>query len=127
MRNWSSVAMQWNLANDSNYKPHSPGGCTECKGAITIDGDNYVRNVSYYIIAHAAAHIPVGSYRVKSNTVDNIHQVVFLTPDLRNVMIALNEGKESKSFNLLEKGRTTVLTVPSESVITYVWKYFIKQ
>lgn len=38
MRNWSRVALEWNLANDPSYGPHTPGGCTECKGALTIDG-----------------------------------------------------------------------------------------
>jgi glucosylceramidase len=122
MLNWSSVAMQWNLANDPNYKPHTPGGCTECKGAINIDGDNYVKNVSYYIIAHASAHIPVGSFRVKSNAIGDIHHVVFLTPDLRKVMIAINEEKEPKTFNLSENGKYALLSIPGESVVTYVWQ-----
>jgi glucosylceramidase len=122
IRNWSSVAMQWNLANDPNYKPHTPGGCTECKGAITIDGDSYVKNVSYYIIAHASAHIPVGSFRVKSNTIANTHNVAFLTPDLRKVMIVLNEEKESKTFNLSENGKYALISIPGESVVTYVWR-----
>ena len=120
--NWSSVAMQWNLANDPNFEPHTAGGCTECKGALTIDGDRYQKNVSYYIIAHASAHIPVGSIRIKSNKIDKIHSVVLLRPDLKKVMIAVNEEKQPKRFNLMDDGRTTVLTIPSESVITYVWK-----
>ncbi|WP_435525100.1 glycoside hydrolase family 30 protein [Chryseobacterium indoltheticum] len=28
MRNWSKIALEWNLANDPEYKPHTPGGCT---------------------------------------------------------------------------------------------------
>ena len=27
MRNWSRVALEWNLANDPSYNPHTPGGC----------------------------------------------------------------------------------------------------
>lgn len=45
MRNWSKIALEWNLANDPSYGPHTPGGCTECKGALTI-GSNVNRNVS---------------------------------------------------------------------------------
>ncbi len=33
MRNWSRVALEWNLANDPNYEPHTPGGCTQCQVA----------------------------------------------------------------------------------------------
>ena len=36
MRNWSKSALEWNLASDPTYNPHTPGGCTECKGALTI-------------------------------------------------------------------------------------------
>src|SRR5690606_6131901 len=32
MRNWSKVALEWNLANDPAFGPHTPGGCTECLG-----------------------------------------------------------------------------------------------
>ena len=38
MRNWSRNALEWNLANDPGFGPHTPGGCTECKGALTIGG-----------------------------------------------------------------------------------------
>ncbi len=38
MRNWSKNALEWNLANDPSYGPHTLGGCTECKGALTISG-----------------------------------------------------------------------------------------
>ncbi|MDQ6904372.1 MAG: glucosylceramidase, partial [Bacteroidota bacterium] len=47
MRNWSRVALEWNLANDPTYNPHTPGGCTQCKGALTI-GTSVTRNVGYY-------------------------------------------------------------------------------
>jgi glucosylceramidase len=34
MRNWSRNALEWNVANDASFGPHTPGGCTQCKGAI---------------------------------------------------------------------------------------------
>ena len=37
MRNWSRVALEWNLASDPQTGIHTPGGCTTCLGAITID------------------------------------------------------------------------------------------
>ncbi|NJW55013.1 glucosylceramidase, partial [Salinimicrobium sp. CDJ15-91] len=36
MRNWSKTALEWNLANNSNVGPHTSGGCTTCKGAVTM-------------------------------------------------------------------------------------------
>lgn len=28
MRYWSKIALEWNLANDPKYEPHTPGGCS---------------------------------------------------------------------------------------------------
>ncbi|HRQ31188.1 MAG TPA: glucosylceramidase, partial [Saprospiraceae bacterium] len=36
LRNWSRVVLEWNLANDGDFKPHTEGGCSTCKGAITV-------------------------------------------------------------------------------------------
>ncbi|HMP31981.1 MAG TPA: glucosylceramidase, partial [Saprospiraceae bacterium] len=30
IRNHSKIVLEWNLANDPNYEPHTHGGCTEC-------------------------------------------------------------------------------------------------
>jgi glucosylceramidase len=40
MRNWSRTALEWNLASDSAFNPHTPGGCDNCKGGITITSKN---------------------------------------------------------------------------------------
>ncbi|HEV7781026.1 MAG TPA: glucosylceramidase, partial [Chitinophagaceae bacterium] len=36
MRNYSRVALEWNLATDPSYGPHTTGGCDICLGALTI-------------------------------------------------------------------------------------------
>jgi glucosylceramidase len=65
-RNWSRNVLEWNLAADPDFNPHTDdGGCTMCMGALTI-GDTVTRNVSYYIIAHASKFVPPGSVRVAS-------------------------------------------------------------
>ena len=59
MRNWSKTALEWNLANNASFGPNTPGGCTTCKGALTIESStNFTRNVAYYIIAHASKFVP---------------------------------------------------------------------
>ena len=35
-RNWSKNVIGWNLASDPSYNPHTPGGCSNCEGALTI-------------------------------------------------------------------------------------------
>lgn len=81
MRNWSKIALEWNVANDPSFNPHTPGGCTECKGAITISGSSVTRNVAYYIIAHASRFVSPGSVRIGSNVTGGLHNVAFRTPE----------------------------------------------
>jgi len=120
MRNWSKVALEWNLANDGGYNPHTPGGCTECKGAITLDGA-INRNVSYYIIAHASRFVPPGSVRIESNNAGTIFNAAFKTPDGKKVLIAINDGPAAASFNIKFKGKIAVASLPAGAAATYVW------
>jgi glucosylceramidase len=120
MRNYSKVALEWNLANDGGYNPHTPGGCTECKGAITLNG-TVNRNVSYYIIAHASKFVPAGSVRIESNIEFNLHTVAFKTPAGKKVMIAVNENTAATSFNIRYKNKWVTTTLPAGAVATYVW------
>ena len=121
MRNYSRTALEWNLANDPNYGPHTPGGCTECKGALTISGSNVTRNVAYYIIAQASKFVPAGSVRIGSSSSGNLSSVAFKTPDGKKVLIVLNEGDAVASFNLKYQGKQVIPVLPAGSVGTFVW------
>ncbi|HET9429618.1 MAG TPA: glycoside hydrolase family 30 beta sandwich domain-containing protein, partial [Chitinophagaceae bacterium] len=121
LRNWSRVVLEWNLANDPNYNPHTPGGCTECKGALTISGSDFSRNVAYYIIAHASKFVPTGSVRIASGLVAGIPNVAFKRPDGKKVLIALNESNVPLAFNLRYKERWAPVSLPAETTATYIW------
>lgn len=121
MRNWSRTALEWNLANDPSFGPHTPGGCTQCKGALTIGNGSVLKNVSYYIIAHASKFVPAGSVRVASNNAGSLYSVAFETPEKKKVLIVLNDGNSSASFSLKFKDKWTPAVLPAGSVGTYVW------
>jgi glucosylceramidase len=121
MRNWSKNALEWNLANDPSYGPHTPGGCTECKGAITISGSNFSRNVSYYIIAHASKFAPSGSVRISSSTPANLPNVAFKTPSGKKVLIVMNEGTNAVGFNIRFKGKWVFTSLAAGAAGTYIW------
>jgi glucosylceramidase len=120
MRNWCKVALEWNLANDKHFGPYTPGGCTACKGALTID-DSISRNVAYYIIAHASKLIPAGSVRIDTNLPAQLPNVAFITPSGQKVLLVLNEGKAAADFNISYNGRQAGTTLPPGAVATYVW------
>lgn len=121
MRNHSRIALEWNLASDPSYNPHTPGGCTECKGALTISGSAVTRNVAYYIIAHASRFVPAGSVRIASNISGTIHNAAFKTPEGRKVLIALNDGSGDVSFNIRFNRKWALATLSAGTVATYVW------
>jgi glucosylceramidase len=122
MRNWSKTAFEWNLANDANFRPYTPGGCSTCKGALTVNGaDNFDRNVGYYIIAHASKFIPAGSVRIGSNQTGNLNTVAFKTPEGKKVLLVENDGDVSEIFNIKYKGRWLVTAIEAGSVATFSW------
>lgn len=121
-RNWSKNVLEWNLASDADFKPHTAGGCNVCKGALTIANNTVTRNVSYYIIAHAAKFVPPDSVRINSNLTEKFNNVAFKTPSGKIVLIAQNDGKQTTSFNIKFKNKQAVATLPAGSVGTFIWK-----
>ena len=122
MRNWSKIALEWNLANDAQFQPFTPGGCTQCKGAITINSaESYTKNVAYYIIAHASKFVPQNSQRIGSTQVGNLSTVAFKTPEGKIALIVLNEGAEVENFNINFDGKSVATSLPSNSVATYTF------
>ena len=120
MRNWSRVALEWNLASDPTYNPHTPGGCTQCKGALTI-GTSVTRNVGYYIIAHASKFVPAGSVRIASNNTADLQTAAFKTPAGKKVLIVENDGATDATFNIRFNNKWTTTTLPAGAAGTYLW------
>jgi glucosylceramidase len=122
MRNWSKNALEWNLANNSSFGPHTPGGCSTCRGAVTIESSSLVtRNVGYYIIAHASKFVPAGSVRINSNVISNLYNVAFATPAGKKVLIVENDGNASELFNIKYNGKWVTTSLEAGSVGTYIW------
>ncbi|MDJ1467577.1 glycoside hydrolase family 30 protein [Xanthocytophaga flava] len=119
-RNWSRNVLQWNLAADPQQNPHTPGGCTQCLGALTI-GDTVRRNVSYYTIAHASKFVRPGSVRIASTELADLPNVAFKTPSGKKVLIVLNEGNTKKDFVIKTNGKSAPVSINAASVATFVF------
>jgi glucosylceramidase len=121
MANWSSMVLEWNLANDPNFGPHTLGGCTECLGALTVSGTEVQRNQSYYIIGQVSKYIPAGSTRISAvSKYPQIQSIAFKTPDGKHVLLVLNESKESIVTIHFEQKKYN-FTLPEKSASTIVW------
>lgn len=121
-RNWCRNVLEWNLASDPNYDPHTDrGGCDICLGAITIDGNTVTRNPAYYIVAHSAKFVRPGALRIDSNLPEGLANVAFKNMDGKLVLIVANTSKEKKSFNIKINGSSTATSLSAGAVATYVW------
>jgi glucosylceramidase len=121
LRNHSSVALEWNLAANPNYEPHTNGGCTECKGALTISADAVTRNVSYYIIAHLSQFVPPGSIRIASSPSTRLPNVAFVTPTGQKVLVVLNDSPDTQMYNIAYKNKKANMQLQPRAVATIVW------
>jgi glucosylceramidase len=121
-RNWSKTVLEWNLAADPEFNPHTDdGGCTLCLGALTI-GERVTRNVSYYIIAHASKFVPPGSVRVASSNEQSLPNVAFITSEGRKVLIVLNDSEQEQVFGIRYKQLIAKSSLPAGAVATYMWR-----
>ncbi|WP_445732813.1 glycoside hydrolase family 30 protein [Mariniflexile sp.] len=123
MRNWSKTALEWNLANNASFGPHTEGGCTTCKGAITItSSSSYTQNVGYYIIGHASKFVPAGSVRISSGIAGNLYNAAFKTPNGKKVLVVVNDGTANELFNIEYNGNWVIASLEAGSVGTFIWQ-----
>lgn len=121
-RNWCKTVLEWNLASDAKYEPHTDrGGCTSCLGAVTINGDTVTRNPAYYIIAHAAKFVRPGAVRVASTMPDGLPNAAFRNSNGTMVLIVLNTSTTKKNFTILCKGKQATVALDAGAVATYRW------
>jgi glucosylceramidase len=119
-RNWCRNVLEWNLAADPAYGPHTTGGCGNCLGAVTI-GSNVTRNVSYYIIAHASKFVRPGAVRIASDQQPTLLNVAFKNADGTKVLIVLNNATGQQQFNIRYNNKMVNTTLAAGAVATYTW------
>lgn len=125
MNNMSSAVLEWNLASDPNYSIHTSGGCTTCKGALTVNGTSLsARNVSYYIIGHASRVIDPGAVRIHAtSSTSNLAFVAASNPDGSIGVVAYNSSNQGRQLAVAvpnADGQTNfaVHTMPANSVLS---------
>lgn len=121
-RNWAKTVLEWNLTSNPELTPFTDrGGCDRCLGAVTVDGDSVTRNPAYYVIAHASKFVEPGSVRIDSNIFEGLHNVAFLRPDGKKVLIALNDAKGPISFQIVDKEKVFFAELNPGATGTWIW------
>lgn len=125
LNNMSTTALEWNLCSDPDYSIHTSGGCTTCKGALTIDGSALTaRNVSYYIIGHASRVIDAGAQRIEAtSSASNFSYVAARNPDGSIGVVVYNDGNQGRMIAIVlpdADGKNTFAnpTLPAKGVLS---------
>jgi glucosylceramidase len=119
LNNDAKTVLEWNLANDASFGPHTPGGCTECLGALTIS-DKIQRNVAYYIIAQISKFVPSGSQRIELKLPKGVFGVAFERKDHKKTLLLLNEDDSDKKYQLKNNDLFREINIPPNSAITFL-------
>lgn len=121
-RNWARTVLEWNLAADENQQPHTDrGGCDRCLGAITIIGDEVIREPAYYIIGQASKFVRPGSVRVASNELEGVPNVAFTTPDGKTVVIVQNKSQQERTIRVASGASQISFNFPAGGIGTIVF------
>jgi len=125
-RNWAKSVVLWNLVLDQNHGPYL-GGCTDCRGVVTINDQASPAQVTYTedftALAHASKFVMSGATRIESNTFGqgSLEDVAFQNPDGSIVLIVLNSGSASTVFNIAWSGEYATYKLRAGAVVTLRW------
>jgi glucosylceramidase len=124
-KNWSKVALLWNLALDLNNGPQNHG-CGNCRGVITITPYNgwITKNEEYYSIAHFSKFVRPGAVRISMfvpQALTYIGSVAFLNPDGSKTLIVCNYSTDIKSFRVKQGTKNFSYSLAPKSVASIVW------
>ena len=122
-RAWSRGVVLWNLALDEKHGPYA-GGCTNCRGVVTIDSATgaITRNVEYYVLAHASRFVRPGAHHIESTTgVRGLESVAFQNADDGSIaLIVLNTAERPRRFSVRCAGRVLNHALSPGAVATFV-------
>ena len=125
-RNWGKAVVLWNLALNQNHEPYL-GGCTNCRGIVTVnDGANpaqVIPTVDYFALAHLSKYLKPGAKRIPSNTFDqgSLEDVAFQNPDGTIVLLVLNSSGAPATFNIAWDKTFATYKLPAGALATFRW------
>ncbi|MFC4402257.1 glycoside hydrolase family 30 protein [Gracilibacillus xinjiangensis] len=123
-RNWAKTVLFWNIALDQNGGPTN-GGCTDCRGVVTINKDNGTvsKNAEYYAIGHASKFVEPGAVRISTTHYNGILETVgYKNPDGSIVLIVANTSSNTESFQVNYKTEAFNYEMEPNSAVTFKWE-----
>lgn len=105
VNNYSKAVLFWNIALDPEDGPKN-NGCPDCRGVVTVNNNNYVKNEEYYSIGHFSKFVQQGSFRVKTNsTSPHILSTSFINPDKSVTIVLHNKTNVARKTSVQIDGK----------------------
>ncbi|KAI5360547.1 Putative glycoside hydrolase family 30, glycosyl hydrolase, all-beta [Septoria linicola] len=128
LQNWAAGVMAWGLATDASHGPHLPGGCTQCRGLVTINKDGtYTFNIAYYLMAQFSRFMPrsavvlKGTGSSKNQNAAGIQSVATMNPDKTRTVVIMNTFTNDVYVTLnVTSGQPWSGNVLASSIVTWV-------
>lgn len=126
VRNWAKSVVLWNLALNQLHQPYL-GGCTTCRGILTVNDATQPAQVTptvdFTALAHASKFVAPGAYRVDSNSFGqgSLEDVAFLNADGSVALLVMNSGHSSVAFNIAWHGNFATYSLAGGAVATFRW------
>jgi glucosylceramidase len=125
-RNWAKSVVLWNLALNQDHEPYL-GGCTNCRGVVTVNDSGspaqVTPTVDYTALAHVSKFVKPGARRIESNSFDqgSLEDVAFQNSDGSIVLLVLNSSGATVGFNIAWDGKYASYKLSSGAVATFTW------
>ncbi len=125
-RNWAKSVVLWNLALNQNHEPYL-GGCTTCRGVITVNDSaspaQVIETVDFTALGHASKFVQPGAFRIESNSFGqgSVEDVAFQNPDGSIVLLVLNGSGSIAPFNISWRGAYASAILKPGVVATFRW------
>jgi glucosylceramidase len=129
MNNWAVASDYWGMALNPSSGPNvasSSGGCTNCRGMVTVDNSNgtFTLNEDYYIWAQFSKFVQPGAVRIASPNLESsdLPNIAFKNPNGTIALVVLNDNaSSSQSFQVDSNGQGFSYTLPASSIATFTW------
>lgn len=127
VRNYARAFVKWGLALDEKRGPNA-GGCNTCTGLIEVNGQTgeVKKTIDYYTLGHFSKFVGPGAVRVHSTNAPGVITAAFVNRDRSRVLVAFNETKLEKRFQVEWRGRWMEMALPPLGGATVVWEQGIE-
>jgi glucosylceramidase len=122
LRDYGRAYVKWSLALDQSLGPHD-GGCGTCTPIVTVNTATGAvsEDIEFSTLGQFSRFILPGARRVYSSDASGIESVALVNPDGGHVLVAFNDTKRPRTFQIQWGARGFRYSLPPYSGATFSW------